>query len=77
MTTSPYQFAYKTEFSTSLRSFLVAETIQYYKSRGANIYMLSLDATTAFDNVQYSKLFKELISKEICPLIIRLIMNIS
>ena len=29
LTTSPYQFAYKTEFSTSLCSFLVAETIQY------------------------------------------------
>ena len=76
LTTSPYQFAYKSGFSTSLCSFLVAETIQYYKSRGANVYMLSLDATKAFDKVQYSKLFNELMDREICPLIIRLIMNI-
>ena len=47
MTTSSYQFAYKEKISTSLCSFLVAETIQYYRSRGSNVYMLSLDATKA------------------------------
>ena len=73
--TSPYQFAYKSGFSTSLCSFLVAETIQYYRSRGSNVYMLSLDATKAFDKVQYTKLFKLLIKREICSLIIRFIIN--
>ena len=73
--TSVYQFAYKKNFSTSLCSFLVLETIQYYKSRGTNVYMLSLDCTKAFDKVQFSKLFNTLIEKAICPLIIRLIMN--
>ena len=75
MTTSDYQFAYKAGLSTSLCSFLVAETISYYRSKGSNVYMLSLDATKAFDRVQYSKLFKKLIDKEICPLVIRFIMN--
>ena len=37
--------------------------------------MLSLDATKAFDRVQYSKLFHKLIEKDICPIIIRFIMN--
>ena len=59
--TSDYQFAYKKGFSTSLCSFLVLETIQYYKSRGSNVYMLSLDCTKAFDKVQFSKLFRTLI----------------
>ena len=58
LNTSHYQFAYKSGFSTSLCSFLVAETIQYYRSRGSNVYMLSLDATKAYDRVQYTKLFK-------------------
>ena len=74
--TSDFLFGYKKGFSTSLCSFLVSETIQYYRSRGSNVYMLSLDATKAFDRVQFTKLFNILIGREICPLIIRLIMNI-
>ena len=75
MNTSDYQFAYKAGLSTSLCSFLVAETISYYRSRGSNVYMLSLDATKAFDRVQYSKLFNKLIDKGICSLVIRFIMD--
>ena len=75
LNTSDYQFAYKAGLSTSLCSFLVAETISYYRTRRSNVYMLSLDATKAFDRVQYSKLFNKLIDKEICPIIIRFIMN--
>ena len=37
--------------------------------------MLSLDCTKAFDKVQFSKLFNALVKRDICPLIIRLIMN--
>ncbi len=54
--TSHIQFAYKESFSTSLCSFLVTEAIQYYQARGSNVYMFLLDATKAFDRVQYSKL---------------------
>ena len=73
--TTDYQFAYKADFSTSLCSFLVAETISYYRSRGSNVFMLSLDASKAFDRVQHSKMFETLISKDVCPLIIRFLMN--
>ena len=76
LTTSMYQFAYKEGFSTSMCSFLVAETIQYYKNNGSTVFMLSLDATKAFDLVQYSKLFKLLIERDICPLLIRFLINI-
>ena len=76
LNTSAYQFAYKAGFSTSMCSFLVAETIQYYKNNGSNVFVLSLDASKAFDLVQYSKLFKLLIERNICPLIIRFLINI-
>ena len=76
ISTSMYQFAYKEGFSTSLCSFLVAETIQYYRSNGSNVFMLSLDASKAFDRVMYTKLFQTLIDKSICPLIIRFLMKI-
>ena len=74
--TSSYQFAYKEGYSTSMCSFLVAETIQYYKSNGSNVYMLSLDASKAFDRVKYTKLFRILIERSVCPLIIRFLINI-
>ena len=38
LTTSMYQFAYKEGYSTSMCSFLVAETIQYYESNGSTVY---------------------------------------
>ena len=75
MTTSAYQFGYKGSFSTSLCSFLVSETIQYYRSNGSNVYMTLLDCTKAFDKIQHTKLFRTLMNKKICPSIIRLIMN--
>ena len=75
METSHLQFAYKESYSTSLCSYLVTETIQYYQTRGSNVYMLLLDATKAFDRVKYSKLFNLLIERDICPLIIRLLLN--
>ncbi len=37
--------------------------------------MLLLDATKAFDRVQYSKLFKLPIKRDICPLIVHLLLN--
>ena len=40
-----------------------------------NVFMLSLDASKAFDRVQHSKMFETLISKDVCPLIIRFLMN--
>ncbi|KAI3385219.1 hypothetical protein SNEBB_001120, partial [Seison nebaliae] len=56
MQTSHLQFAYKSDYSTTMCTFMVAETIQYYRSKGSNVYVLLLDATKAFDRVQYSRL---------------------
>ena len=76
LTTSSYQFAYKEGFSTSMCSFLVSETIQYYKSHGSDVYMLSLDASKAFDRVKYTKLFKLLIKRSVCALVIRFLLKV-
>ena len=72
---SSYQFAYKSNFSTSLCTFLVVETIQYYRFRGSNVYALLLDASKAFDRVKYSKLFEVILERKLCPLIVRLLIN--
>ena len=72
---SDLQYAYKANFSTSMCSFLVIETIDYYRSKGSNVYAVLLDASSAFDKVQYDKLFKLLIQRKVCNLILRLLIN--
>ena len=73
--TSELQFGYKEKLSTTMCSFMVLETIKYYKSKGSNVHVLLLDASKAFDRVDYIKLFDKLVKKGMCPLTIRLLMN--
>ena len=74
LSTSHLQFAYKSDSSTALCTFLVVETIQYYCSRVSSVYTLLLDATKAFDKGKYSNLFELLISRNVYPLLIRLLL---
>ena len=73
--TSDLQFGFKSNSSTTMCTFMVLETISYYRSRGSNVHMLLLDASKAFDRVNYIKLFNKLIEKGMCPLIVRLLLN--
>ena len=73
--TSDLQFGFKENLSTSMCSFMVLETIAYYKSKGSNIHLLLLDASKAFGRVDYIKLFGKLGEKGMCPLTMRLLLN--
>ncbi|CAL4130586.1 unnamed protein product, partial [Meganyctiphanes norvegica] len=42
---------------------------------GGRVYCLALDASKAFDRVSFSKLFKSLLSRNMNPLMIRLLIN--
>ena len=53
-------------------TFVVKETLQYHITRGSSPLLL-LDASKAFDRVNYVKLFNLLIKKGICPLVARLL----
>ena len=72
---SDYQFAYKKCFSTSMCSFMVMETVQYYVSRGSNVLAALLDCSKAFDRIRYKKLFNILICRGLCPLVTRLLVK--
>jgi hypothetical protein len=65
------QFGYKQGHSTSQCTFVVNETIQYYLNRGSSVHTLLLDASKAFDCVNYIKLFYALLDKGICPIVAR------
>ncbi len=73
--TSDLQYGFKQGSSTSLGTAMVQETITYYVHNGSNVYGLMLDASKAFDRVNYCKLFRILLDKKVCPLYCRLLLN--
>lgn len=72
---SDLQFGFKENSSTTMCTFMVLETIEYYKKNGSNVHVLLLDASKAFDRVNYIKLFEKLLGKGMCPLTVRLLIN--
>ena len=75
LSTSNLQFSFKKNSSTTLCTCLVKETVSYFVSKGTNVYGLLLDASKAFDRVNYIKLFNILLSRNICPLVCRLLLG--
>jgi exonuclease III len=69
------QFGFKEGFSTTQCTFVVEETINYYKQYKSNVYTVLLDASKAFDKVNYVKLFKLLVKRGMCSLTIRHILT--
>ena len=49
------QFSFKPKHSTSLCTFVVKETVQYYLNDGSIVYGMLLDASKAFDRVHFIK----------------------
>jgi hypothetical protein len=72
---SDMQFGFKNGVSTSMATAIVMETIDYYLENSGCVYMLALDATKAFDRVEFNALFEKLLSRNINPLFIRLLYN--
>jgi len=69
--TSDLQYGFKKRHSTTQCTFIVNEVIEYYLKNGSNVNILLLDASKAFDRVNYVKLFRLLIKRKLSPLVIR------
>ncbi len=54
---------------------MVQETMSYYVYNGTNVYGLLLDASKAFDRVNYCKLFRLLLDRDFCPMYSGLLFN--
>ena len=52
------------------------ETLAYYTVDGRTAFCTLLDATKAFDRVNYCKLFRILLDREIPPVYLRLVLNL-
>ena len=57
-------------------SMVLKETISYYVNHGSSVFCLFLDATKAFDRVQYCSLFDKLLDRNVDPLFLRIMVNI-
>lgn len=70
---SDMQFGYKKGVSTTECTATVNEITQYYLNGGGQVYAMLLDASQAFDRVQYTGLLKILLKRGICPVMARII----
>ena len=64
LSTSTYQFGFKSGKSTSHALFCLKRTIDYYIEHGSNVYCSFLDASKAFDRLIHSGLFLKLIERK-------------
>ena len=71
--TDDLQFGFNENSSTITCTQLLVETIEYYNINNTDCYMLLLDASKAFDRIEYVRLFKLLRERNICPIVLRLI----
>ena len=71
LTSDSLQFGFKRGVSTTQCSWMVLEVANFYVKRGGKIASCFLDATKAFDLCLFSKLFKELIDKQIPAVVVR------
>ena len=64
---------FKENSSTITCTQLLVETIEYFNINNTDCYMLLLDASKAFDRIEYVRLFKLLRERNMCPIVLRLI----
>ena len=74
LATSHLQFGFKQNMSTTHCTYVMMETISYYNANDSNVYALMLDASKAFDRVNYCKLFRVLLRRKVSPLVLRLLL---
>ena len=73
LTSSDNQFGFKSCHSTDLCIYALKEFIEYYKNRGTTVYVTFLDASKAFDRLNYWLLFDKLLKKHVPLFIIKLL----
>lgn len=68
------QFGYIDHTSTSMCTWLVVETIEFFQRHGTDVYACVMDMSKAFDRVKHSKLFLKLYERDVPPIVLRMLM---
>ena len=74
LTTCDNQFGFKVSHGTDMCIYTLKEFIDYYKCRGTTVYVTFLDASKAFDRLNYWLLFDKLIKKHVPLFIVKLLL---
>ena len=67
------QFGFKPKRSTDMCTMILKESISYYINNNSHVYCTFLDASKAFDRVEYSKLFRLLMKRKLPAVVLRLL----
>ena len=73
---SHLQFGFKEKHSTGMCTFVLNEVAKYYNNKRTNVHCMLIDASQAFDRVDYVKLFSLLVDKKLCPVILRFLLSL-
>ena len=68
------QFSYQKDCSTTMCTWLVLETVDYFLRNNSEIFSCFLDMRKAFDTVAHSVLFKKLHNRNLSPIFTRLLL---
>ena len=72
--TSNLQFGFKKGSSTGICTYAVQEVISHYINSDSDVHCILLDASKAFDRLEFCALFKKLTVRQICPTVLRLLL---
>jgi hypothetical protein len=75
LSSSDLQFGFKAGRSTNMCTMVLKETISYYINNGSTVFCTMLDVTKAFDRVEYCRLFRLLLARNLPPVIIRFLLD--
>ena len=76
LATSELQFGFKKNHSTAMCSLVLRETVEYYNHNQGTVFCTMLDATKAFDRIQYCKLFRKLLDRKLPVIVVRFLLNL-
>ena len=63
-------FGFEKNSSNIICTSMLKETIDYYNENNTNCHLLLLDASKAFDRVEYNQLFNSLRDRNMCPIVL-------
>ena len=73
LSTSGNQFSVTHKHTTDMAVFSLKETINIYRRESSPVYLCFLDASKAFDKINYCKLFDKLLKRDVPRIIVRLL----